>query len=349
MRLSPNRILLSRTDNIGDVVLTLPLAGILKQYFPDSTIYFLGKKYTEPIIQLSQHIDHFLNWDELQLNDSEKKLHELKIDTIIHIFPQSRIARIAKKAKIKNRIGTSHRLYHWWTCNRLVPIGRKNSDLHEAQLNLQLLAPLGIPTSLPLDAFIPFYGIQNQNSPSTILTHTNSKKYNLIFHPKSNQSAREWPASSYLQLAQLLDPNQFQIILTGTATERQLLNDECPELLQLPHVNDTMGQLSLSELIQLIQAADGLLAASTGPLHIAAALGKQAIGLYPSIRPVHPGRWSPLGKQAIVLESGNYCGTCKEKKTCTCMHSIMPEHVLNLITQLQSGVGKLKRENILPF
>jgi ADP-heptose:LPS heptosyltransferase len=48
-----------------------------------------------------------------------------------------------------------------------------------------------------------------------------------------------------------------------------------------------------------------LVAASTGPLHIASAVGIHAIGLYPSKRPMHPGRWMPLGGNASYLEDGN--------------------------------------------
>ena len=72
-------ILLSRTDKIGDVLLTLPTAGVIKKHFPDSTIYFLGRTYTEHLIERSSHIDHFLNWDELKESGAFPN-----IDWIIH-------------------------------------------------------------------------------------------------------------------------------------------------------------------------------------------------------------------------------------------------------------------------
>jgi len=50
------RIIISRTDNLGDVILTLPMAGILKQRFPDSTIIFLGKKYTKPLVDACEFV-----------------------------------------------------------------------------------------------------------------------------------------------------------------------------------------------------------------------------------------------------------------------------------------------------
>ena len=51
------KILISRTDSIGDVILTLPMAGLIKKNYPDSVIFFLGRTYTKETIALSKHID----------------------------------------------------------------------------------------------------------------------------------------------------------------------------------------------------------------------------------------------------------------------------------------------------
>jgi heptosyltransferase-3 len=54
-------ILISRTDSIGDVILSLPMAGILKNKFPNATISFLGKNYTRDIINACTHIEVLMN------------------------------------------------------------------------------------------------------------------------------------------------------------------------------------------------------------------------------------------------------------------------------------------------
>ena len=61
----PQKIVISRTDSIGDVVLTLPLAGILKEKFPEAQIVFLGNSYTRPVIRCSQFVDEIWEWDKL--------------------------------------------------------------------------------------------------------------------------------------------------------------------------------------------------------------------------------------------------------------------------------------------
>jgi len=59
------KIIISRTDSIGDVILTLPVAGVLKKHFPDSLIYFIGRQYTRPVIEACEHVDEFIDGDEI--------------------------------------------------------------------------------------------------------------------------------------------------------------------------------------------------------------------------------------------------------------------------------------------
>jgi heptosyltransferase-3 len=82
--------------------------------------------------------------------------------------------------------------------------------------------------------------------------------------------------------------------------------------------------LELPEFIAFIAAADGLVAGSTGPLHLAGALGRHALGLYPPIKPMHPGRWGPLGPHAeyLVFDRPD-CQDCRAQPAdCTCIKAI---------------------------
>ena len=124
----------------------------------------------------------------------------------------------------------------------------------------------------------------------------------LIFHMKSRGSAKEWKSTNYLELAKQLPEDQFQIILTGVPEEGDMIRAEVPEIIELPHVQDVTGKLSLDELIDLIGTVDGLLACSTGPLHIAGLAGIRCLGLFPQKRPMHAGRWKPLGTKSEYLE-----------------------------------------------
>lgn len=333
------RVLISRTDSIGDVILTLPLAGIIKKFLPETEVHFLGRGYTIPIIASCKHVDGIWNWDEIKSGFVENSVENLwkssKLDSIIHVFPRKEIAQWAAKLKIPERIGTSSRWYNWLWCNSRVALHRKNSELHEAQLNAKLLSTLIPQTDFSLSELSDFAGFSNiYPLDDKFVEMLLPDKFNLILHPKSQNSAREWNLTYYEKLVRLLPREHFRIFITGTESEKIALKDFFSSLGD--SVVDLTGKMNLSELISFISAADGLVAASTGPLHIAGALGKFAVGLYPPIRPMHAGRWAPLGKNVQIFSARENCVTCRNQNHCVCMDEISPEEVASAILNFGS-------------
>lgn len=318
-------VILSRTDSIGDVVLTLPMAGYLKKFFPKCKIIFLGRNYTRDVVALSEHIDEFLSWDDVEARKN------LKADCIIHVFPVKEIAQQAKQNGIKLRVGTTNRLYHWMTCNELINLSRKNSPLHESQLNLKLLSFLNIPTEVALQEVKNFYGFTKAESLEEKFQNLiDQSKTNVILHPKSKGSAREWGLENFSALIDSLDRDRFKVFISGTKDEGVLVK---PLLEKHKDVVDLTGQLSLKQFISFINHADALVAASTGPLHIASALGKKAIGLFAPMRPIHPGRWMPVGEKANYLVLNKECSDCRKNNDCHCIREIKAKQVVDLLNQ----------------
>jgi heptosyltransferase III len=295
-------IIISRTDSIGDVMLTLPVAGALKQRFPNSYITFLGRGYTRPVLECCAHVDRVLTLEELTANGDRGAVEVLRsshADAIVHVFPVLRIAKWAHDAGIDHRIGTSRRWWHWLYCNHRPAFSRRKSDLHEAMLNMKLLAPFGIVNEIDTAELVRLTGFQAPPPDATVRELLVSGRRTVILHPMSSGSAVEWGLDRFAELMHLIHPAQFQIILTGTAIEAERYREKLP--VKLPNVTDAGGQLDLRQLISLIGRSHALVAASTGPLHIAAACGIRAIGLYANVRPIHPGRWAPLGTDAHAL------------------------------------------------
>jgi ADP-heptose:LPS heptosyltransferase len=329
-------IIISRTDSIGDVILTLPLCGILKSEFPDAKIFFLAKDYVKDVVESSVYVHRFVSYDQL-IHISEKEqidfLKKLNADLIIHVFPNKKIAKIAKKAKIPVRIGTSHRLFHLFTCNKKVKFSRRKSDLHEAQLNTKLLLPLKIDKNFSLNELSKLYGLEKIKPLKKELSILIDKeKFNLILHPKSKGSAREWGQENFERLIYLLPEKDFKIFITGTAQEGKLIHRFLEK--NRDRIIDLTGKMSLSDLVSFINNVDGLLAASTGPLHIAAALGKHALGIYAPMKPIHPGRWKPIGAKADVFVLDKECNKCKKSEICECILSISPMQIAQKLQSL---------------
>lgn len=302
----PKKIVISRTDSIGDVALTLPLIGILKEKFPDTTLIFLGNTYTKPIINCISNVDEVWSWAEISKMEDQQQVAWLKaqnIDVFIHVFPRREIARLAKKAKITHRIGTSHRMFHTLTCNHRVNFTRKKSDLHEAQLNTKLLKAFTIQESLSLDelyTYLQFNKIEVlKNKFKTIIDPT---KKQIVLHPKSKGSALEWGVDQFIQLSKDLSPIKYQIFFTGTEEESTYFRSKLPKQ---NNIIDLSGKMNLSQLVAFINECHTLIAASTGPLHIAGLCNINAIGLFTNRKPLHPGRWQPLGEHVHIITEKN--------------------------------------------
>ncbi|GGE97829.1 glycosyltransferase family 9 protein [Hymenobacter cavernae] len=335
--------LVSRTDAIGDVVLTLPVCGQLKLLVPGCRVVLLGRTYTQAVAEACPWVDAFLNYDELKLLTEKEqltRLRALRADAVLHIFPNKHLARLARKASIPIRIGTSSRWFHWLTCNRLVRLSRRHSPLHEAQLNLMLLQPLGYEQAPALAQVAELVQLQPMEALAPawqqLLAARSPQQFNIILHPRSRGSAREWGLEHFGKLAQLLHQAGHRVFVTGTAAEGEELRPWLGTHAALL-AGDLTGKLTLTQLLAFIAAADGLVAASTGPLHLAAALGRHALGLYPPMRPIHPGRWAPLGLHAeyLVFDRPD-CVACREQPaSCTCIKALTPSQVLGRILKWQ--------------
>lgn len=328
-------ILISRTDNIGDVILTLPMIGILKQHFPDLKITLLARDYVRAIAENCAHINAFESWDALSaMPSSDAILHikKLNLDAVIHAFPKKQIAKLMKQAQVPLRIGTSRRIYHWFMCNKRVNFSRKKSDLHEAQLNLKLLSALDLNTEYDLKTVSKYIGLRcADNLPINLSEKIKSDRFNLIIHPFTNGNTREWPISHFIALIQSLPSDRVRVLITGSQKECEKIEKEimphCPGAINLA------GRCDLNEFVKLIAHCDGLIANSTGPLHIAAALGIHALGLFPVTKGMDIKRWAPIGVKAEVITADPNCKNtlCVEKQDCFCMESITVDQVKNKI------------------
>ena len=306
----PSSLAIARTDSIGDVIVTLPLCGFIKKYSPNTRITFIGRGYTQAIVEACPFVDEFVNFDK----HSESSL---KVDVCVFAFPDAEVMQWVKAQGVQKRIATGSRIASWKFANDRVFFSRKSSDLHESQLNFHLLYPFGVKDIPTLEEIRAWHVLKPQVE-SPIQLEPN--KRSVVFHMLSKGSALNWSLHQYQELTARLPAPDFNIYITGTEEEGVRIRqgfqfDE--------HIIDVSGKLSLPQLIAFISSCETLVAASTGPLHIASALGIRAIGLYPSRRPMHPVRWMPLGSNASYLEDGN-----SEQKESL---EISPEAILKMI------------------
>ena len=127
------------------------------------------------------------------------------------------------------------------------------------------------------------------------------------------------------------------MIITGNEKEKAI----CDRLVVSDKVKNFAGKLNLSQLIALINKSVIFISNSTGPIHIAAALGKFAVGFYPKIIASSQERWAPYTDKKIIYVPQIDCKNCTREQCekLNCMESINIDMVYsetkNVLAQLK--------------
>ena len=328
-------IALARSDNMGDLLFSLPLAASLKKHIPNTKITLIARNYVKDIADASPYIDAFLSHENLlkmQKDDAANYIKKLQIDSILILKGNENILQLAKKAKIPHIV--SHFKNYFWYVLSLNPFKfkivntnskSKKGTLHFAQKCLKFLHFYNIDSMMEREELSAYLKLNVRNSPK-VLNLLEKKKFNLVIHLGTNGNTSEWPLDQFDSLIQQL-PNDVNIFLTGSLDERKKFSSI---LKSHTKVIDLFDKLNGTELLCLLKNADGLIANATGPLHLAAALNTRVLGLYPSRPTVNTERWGPIGA-SIATISAPICALSEKNKKCDCMKKITVKEVLNYI------------------
>ena len=138
------RILLSRTDAIGDLILTLPVARSIKEAYPEYHITMLVSEYTEPLLEGEEYIDGVMTIPGRELGNyvEVRELSQIfragDFDAVVFFYPRFSLVLAALMARIARRIGTGYRSYSL-LLNERIKLHRKHSGKHELDLNYELV------------------------------------------------------------------------------------------------------------------------------------------------------------------------------------------------------------------
>lgn len=335
-------ILLVRTDRIGDVVLSLPCAALVKRALPGARVTFLAREYTAPLARMSPDVDAVLEDDPaVSARPLARMLMKHSFDAAVLLHPTARLAWALRQAGIPVRAGTAFRWYSF-LLNRRVRQHRRYSLKHELEHNLELVAQ-GLKLDNSADS-----GQRSLNVPRIVVcddikgkalkafqpsVSSNPESY-IVIHPGSGGSAMDWPLERFAELIDRIQDAEHGIlnarVVVTLGPGEESLKAKLNTYLKTGPVW-AMG-LSLPELAGMLSWAKLVIANSTGPLHIAAAVGARVIGLYCPVVPCHPRRWGPYGEgHAVIMpDDGKTCRECAglECDQYDCMKTITVDRVL---------------------
>jgi heptosyltransferase-1 len=164
----------------------------------------------------------------------------------------------------------------------------------------------------------------------------------IVFQPGGRWPSKRWPVEHFAELARLIDRElpEWRIAVLGGHDERalgevivQAVPGRCLNL---------AGQLSLPEMVEWIRLGEGMVTNDTGPMHVAAALGKPVVAMF---GPTDPRRTGPYGQIETVLRRPPPCapcfrGNCNYAKPLECLRAIPPALALEELKR-RLGQGTL--------
>jgi len=323
-------ILLVRPDGIGDEILSLPVATALRRAMPGARLSFLSSAYAAPVLAHHPDLDEVLTVTGQERLGELVRLFQQNVDAAIFLKPFRRLVTAAWLARVPLRVGTGYRWYSF-LLNRRVYEHRSDFSRHESAYNLGLLRGLGLS---PGEVTPPRLVVTAEEQEWARAFLGGASRLRVVVHP-GGFSSRLWKPVHFRDLVLRLVGQGLEVILTGSAAERDRFRADTG-ISQWPiGVRDLMGMVTIRQLMAVIAESHAVVSLATGPMHVAAALGVPTVSIFDPRRNNSPIRWQPLGAGVILKPDVPTCEKCIYE-ACPywdCLDRITVETVEERITQ----------------
>lgn len=293
------KIVLIRLDKIGDLICTLPTDQVLDQSAYDVT--WVVQKGMGNIVNFGEKKRRFIELDKSKPEESRKIFAEFlkqnDFDYAVSFQCPWWINFELFKARIRHRIGVLSQWHSFLFLNEGVRQKRSQAIKHEFEYNLELVEKITGPlTQNPKEIYFKF---KKPQSTATLEKFGLSPNY-IVVHPGMMGSALNWPQQKYIEYIDKQIKLNRLIVITGTDADEPYLDQIKKVYLNHPQVKWLQSKLNFSELLEILNYSEKIIAPSTGVAHIAASLDKEVHAIFSHIRVHHPIRWSPRGKNIHV-------------------------------------------------
>nr|WP_307774677.1 glycosyltransferase family 9 protein [uncultured Cetobacterium sp.] len=297
------RIIVSRTDKIGDLVLSIPSFFMLKKMYPEAEITVLVRNYNYNIVKNLPYIDRVVKIDDYRKKELLEKIPYFNADVFIALYVDDYVMQLAKASKAKIKIGPLSKLKSFFTFNKGVLQKRSKSLKHEAEYNLDLIKKLDknryeevleINTKINLDE-------ENIAAADKFFKDNNIDGKILVVNPFMGGSAKNITDLQYANiLKKVIDKvSNLNVIITAH------ISDEIRGIDLLKEIDRKNVYLfanggELLNIGAIIDRCNVYFGGSTGPTHIASSLQKSIVALYPNKPTQSPTRWGIYGNEDVT-------------------------------------------------
>ncbi len=297
-----NKIIVSRTDKIGDLVLSIPSFFMLRKMYPKAEIIVLVRKYNYEIVKNLPYIDRVIKIDDFRQKELIEKIKYFKADVFIALYNDAFISKLAKASKAKWRVGPLSKLGSFFTFNKGVWQKRSKSIKNEAEYNLDLIKKLDerlFEEKFEINTEI-FIDESHRRSVATFIQNEGIDDPILVVNPFMGGSAKNIKDDQYSTLLKkVLEEEEGTNIVVACHISEEARGQELVDTIGSERVKLFANGGDLLNLAALIDRAKVYFGGSTGPTHIAGSLKKDIISIYPNKKTQHPTRWGVFGWDGV--------------------------------------------------
>ncbi len=314
--MNPKRILISRTDRLGDVILSTPVIRYFRKKYPDAYIAFMVRPYAKDVVFNNPDLNEIIIYDK---DGSEKcffatcmfawKLRKKKFDTAIALHPTNRTHIMFFIAGIPARIGYDRNLGNLLTVR--VPHKKQEGLKHEAEYNFDLLKDAGFDTEgADIHPYIVTSGEEKKVVDAVLKDQGLGSKDIIAVHSGASCRSKRWDSENFAKVCdQLIEKHNSDIVLIGGAE-----TEECSRAVARSMKNeakDLTDVFLVGELAEFLSRCKLLISNDSGPVHVAVSVGTPVVAIFGrSDAGLSPKRWGPLGEKDIVLHKYVGCEKC---------------------------------------
>jgi len=346
----PKKILVVRTDRIGDVILSTPVIENLRLAFPESHIAFMCRPYTKDILEGNPYLNEVIVYDKYAKHKSAvssirfcRYLKRQKFDWAIVLHPTNRAHILTFFAGIPFRVGW--RMKMGFLLTKRITHTKQLGERHELQYTLDILRQINIPVTAER-AFIP------ENEPIQSWADGFLKDNNIDYKKDkliglgigASCPSKIWPPGYFAELARILKDNLGAKIIVFAQDREHNLTSEFSRKFGDDFV-DLTGKASLLQIFSLFRRLAIFIGNDSGLIHVGWALGRPVISIFGRNNPgLSPNRWRPLGSSSFFFHKEVGCGNCLAhncKRGSLCLKAIKPRQVadkaLEILNEGHSG------------
>lgn len=330
------RILITRTDRMGDVVLSLPTIKATKKAFPDAHIAVMVQLRMDGLLRNNPHIDEVIIYDKNKEHKGIlgnirfiKGLRSKRFDMALILHTTKRINILCFLAGIPRRVGYARGKADFLLTDR-INYTKKLGEKHETEYSLDILRYLGISPESSVPAI--FTHDEDEKKVEKLLEDLDigvEEKF-VILHPGASCASKMWPLENFAKIGDMLIESFKIKVMINLAPGQARFGEKVIGMMRRKTVF-FCEPVSLGELAALFKKASLIISNDSGPAHVAAGVGTSVISIFGrNQKGLSPLRWRPLGKKSVAIHKDVGCIDCLAhdcKKGFLCLKAISAEEV----------------------